>query len=177
MKRKHIDCIWLWISIISFLLLSLSFMLMPIESEDSFEGLSKFSLVAGIMFWISLVAGIVTQIVLVHRRKKWYVANRVKRGQFQQKIGIISFFRNAYAIMADIVAILSLIGLIIAMVATHGTGYICYILVSVFVFAFCMHCILNGKVYYYVINQNKLLQNIERERANKSKEERVRENA
>lgn len=169
MSRKQVDSIWLGISIFFFFMLSVSFLLMPLGSETPTESISLYTLVAGLMFWISIVMGIVTQCVLAYRRKDWYVIHRIRKARASQKIGFVSFFKNTYAAIADVVAIFSLIGLVIAMIATHGSGYICYVFVSLFVFSFSMHCILNGKVFYHIVNQNKLLQAIEKERANSSK--------
>lgn len=165
MKRKQVDVIWLVISIVSFFLMSFSFMLMPVETSSSFGEMSVVSYIAGIMFWLFLITGIVTQIVLFRRRQDWYVINRIRGNRICQKIGIISFFKNIYAIISDVVAVISLVGLIISLVATDGTGYICYVFISIFIFAFCMHCVLNGKNYYHVINQDVMLKNIEKERA------------
>lgn len=169
MSRKQVDTIWLGLSIFFFLMFSVSFLLMPLGSETPTENISAYTMVAGLMFWISIIMGIVTQCVLAHRRRSWYVIHRIRKVSATQKVGLISFFKNSYAIVADVVTILSLIGLVIAMIATQGTGYICYVLVSLFVFSFSMHCILNGKVFYHIINQNKMLQAIEKERANSSK--------
>ena len=169
MNRKQVDGIWLGISIFSFLLLSISFLLMPLGSELPSERISGYTLVSGLMFWISIIVGIAAQCVLAHRRKAWFEIHRVRKVKATQRIGLISFFKNAYAAIADIVAIVSLIGLIIAMVVTQGIGYICYVLIALFTFSFSMHCILNGRIYHYVINQNKLSQAIEKEIANSSK--------
>lgn len=169
MSRRSIDTIWLGLSIFFFLMLAVSFLLMPLGSETHTENISAYTMVAGLMFWISIIMGIVTQCVLAHRRRSWYVIHRVRKVRATQRVGLLSFFKNFYATVADAVTIFSLIGLVIAMIATQGTGYICYVLVSLFVFSFSMHCILNGKVFYHVINQNKLLQAIEKERANSSK--------
>lgn len=169
MSRKSVDTIWFGLSIFFFLMFAVSFLLMPLGSETPTENISVYTMVAGLMFWLSIIMGIVTQCVLAHRRRSWYVIHRIRKARASQKIGLISFFKNAYAIVADVVTILSLIGLVIAMVATQGSGYICYVLVSLFVFSFSLHCILNGKVFYHVINQNRMLQAIEKERANSSK--------
>lgn len=169
MSRKSVDTIWLGLSIFFFLMFAVSFLLMPLGSETPTENISAYTMVAGLMFWISIIMGIVTQCVLAHRRRSWYVIHRIRKVRATQKVGLISFFKNSYAVVADVVTILSLIGLVIAMIATQGTGYICYVLVSLFVFSFSMHCILNGKVFYHIINQNKMLQAIEKERANSSK--------
>lgn len=173
MSRKQVDSIWLGFSIIFFLMLSVSFLLMPLGNEASTESISLYTLIAGLMFWISIIMGIITQCVLAYRRKNWQAIHRIKKARVAQRIGLISFFKNSYAAIADAATILSLIGLVIVMIATQGSGYICYVCISLFVFSFSMHCILNGKVFYYVVNQNKLSQNMEKERANLSKKERI----
>ena len=169
MSRKQVDSIWLGFSIFFFLMLSVSFLLMPFGSDTPVEGISPYTLVAGLMFWISVIMGIATQCVLAYRRRDWYAIHRIRKARSSQKIGLLSFFKNFYAIIADVVATISLIGLVISMIETQGTGYVCYVFVSLFVFSFSMHCILNGKVFYHITNQNKMLQAIEKERANSSK--------
>ena len=163
MKRRKFDCIWFAISVVSFLLLAVSFLLMPIGETDG--GLTTYSIIAGVMFWSSLVLGTASQMILSHRRKMWYVINKVRRARHSRKIGLISFFENVYAGIADVTFIISLIGLVVVLIVTQGTGYICYILMAALVFSFAMHCILNGKIYYHIVNQNKILQ------AEKSKSE------
>lgn len=169
MNRKKTDVIWLALSIFFFTALAVSFLLMPLGGDRLTDSISGYALAAGVMFWISVIMGIVTQCVLSYRRKAWYGIHHIRKGRTSHKIGVISFFKNVPAIVADIVAALSLIGLVIVMVVTNGTGYICYISVSLFVLSFSMHCIFNGKIYHYVVNQNKILQAVEKERANSSK--------
>ena len=176
MNRKQVDSIWLGVSIFFFFMLAVSFLLMPLESETPTESLSIYTLVAGLMFWISIMMGIVTQCVLAHRRKSWHTIHRIKKARLSQRVGIISFFQNTYAAVADVFTILSILGLIIAMIVTQGMGYVCYILVCLFVFSFSMHCILNGKIFYYIINQDKILKTIEKERINSVKKERKERN-
>lgn len=176
MNRKQVDSIWMGVSVFSFLSLSISFLLMPLGSETSNGSLSVYTLVAGIMFWVSLFLGIVTQCVLSHRRKMWYVIHRVRRLRTGQKTGLVSFFENPFAAVADIALIITLIGLIITVVLAQGGEYLYYILISVLVFSFSMHCILNGKTFYHVTNQNKMLHAIKNERADLSKEERKEKN-
>ncbi len=172
MNRKMVDTVWLGISIFFFLMFAVSFLLMPLESEVPTENTSVYSLVAGLMFWSSIIMVIVTQCVLAFRRKYWFETHRIRKVRASQKIGVISFFENIYATVADIVSILSFIGFIVSTIVTHGTGYICYVLLSLFVFSFGMHCVLNGRIYYYVVNQNKYIQAVEKEQTNLFKQER-----
>ena len=169
MSRKQVDAIWLGCSIFFFLMLSVSFLLMPLGGDAPTEEISSYAIVSGIIFWLSILMGSATQYVLAYRRRSWYKINRLRKVRTAQKIGLISFFKNTYAVVADAIAILSLLGLVIAMIVTQGTGYICYVFVSLFVFSFSMHCILNGKIFYYIVNQDKTLQTVEKERSIPSK--------
>lgn len=134
--RKKINISLFVISIIGFLLLSVSFLLMPLNNE-----LSKPNFLAGILFWLSCVIGVVPQILL---------SLRINHNNSRHGIGLLKFFQNPYAIISDIAFVISVIGLIVAMVLTDGTGYLCYVFISMTVFFFAMHCIFNGKNYFYI---------------------------
>ncbi len=166
MRSQKGDYVWFFISLISFLSLSASFLIMPLNSDITIGNLSIVALVSGLLFWASLVCGIFTQIVISRRVKDWLAANRIRKSSLIGRAGAISFFRNAYAVISDIVTIISLIGLLISMVLTHAVGYICYIFLAVFVFSFCMHCILNGNSFYIISNKDKIYQAINKERTN-----------
>lgn len=152
--NKKIDWILLFISLISFLLTATSFLLMPMETDNSL-----FTVVCGVIFWLFLIIGIVLQVVLASRRRKWYTSNRIRRSRNKAKsVGIISFFQNIPAIISDIVMGLSVIGLVISVSVTDGTGYICYVCIAVLIFSFSAHCVFNGKIYHHIINCDKELQ-------------------
>lgn len=152
MIRKQTDNILMLISILFFLMFSISFLLMPLGEETSNGKISVYTLVVGLMFWISIIMAIVIQCILSYRMKKRVMIHSTEKEILEQKIGLVSFFKNIYAIVADVIMIVSLIGLIIAMISTQGLGYVCYIFISLLVFFFSMHCILNGKVFCYIIN-------------------------
>lgn len=145
----------LYISIGSFFLMSVSFLLMPIDFAA--KEMSKGSIVVGIMFWASLVLGVATQVLLGYARKTWFVRNRIRRSRTKSRVGVIAFLQNVPACIADGLLAVSLIALSVAVVVTDATGYLCYVFMALTVFAFCMHCIFNGKVYYFLTNQDALL--------------------
>lgn len=160
---KNKEVALLYTSIGSYFLMSVSFLLMPIDFAA--KGLQIINLLIGIIFWVFLALGIITQCVLGHLRKKWFLKNRIRRFKFSNKIGLISFAKNMQACIADGIFVISLIGLVISVVATSGIGYACYIFMALLVFSFCMHCILNGKIYYYIMNQDKIKKALQKERA------------
>ncbi len=167
-KGKRSEYILFAISILLFTGLSASFSLMPIDGKEAVNGISVYTFAAGIMFWSCLVGTAIVQCVLSHKRKAWYAENRIRRSRVKRRPGIISFFENPGAVCADIAAVLNLAGFVAALILTKGTGYICYILLSLFVLSFCMHCTLNGKIFYYITNKEKIFGEMKKERAKSS---------
>ena len=171
MQQKRRNIILLCVSIGSFLLMSLSFLIMPakISNIDS----RVINVIIGSVFWGFLIIGVLIQVILVQRRKAWFRRNRLRRNplSLHSRVGIFKFAQNVFGCIADAIFGFSLIFLIIALVLTRSTGYICYIALSVFVFAFCMHCILNGKVFYFIQNQDKILFEFKREQQSKLEKE------
>lgn len=153
MKNQKSELILLIVSIASFLLLSLAFVLMPLKN---ITGMAVFSILPGIMFWLFLLLGILTQVLLANKRKNWIVKNKAQMNAFYKKrIGIFSFAQNPPAIIADVICMLSIIAFVVAMYLTNGTGFR-YICIAIAIFSFCMHCILNGKIYDYITKKNKI---------------------
>ncbi len=173
MKQRKLDIFLLCVSMGSFFLMSLSFLIMPITIPNIEPQI--LDIIAGSAFWSFLIIGVAMQIVLARRRKAWSRRNHLWLNQksLYSKVGMIAFAQNVFGCIADVMLGLSLIFLIIALVLTKSTGYICYIAFAIFVFAFCLHCILNGKVFYFIHNQDKILSEIEREKHAK----RVKENS
>ncbi len=175
MKNKNNDILLFGASVISFLVFALSFILMSADGTVNGVGPSLQTVVAGVTFWISAISCAVTQVILVRMGKKWCRENSVDKKFLQALPGIISFFKNPYATVFDTMAALSLGGFTAAMVMTDGSGYVCYVILSIFVFTFSMHCVLNGKTYYILFNRKKLLQ-LSRKEKTESVNERSRKN-
>lgn len=142
------DSIWVGVSITGFLILSTSFLLMGAYDNE------MITMVAGIMFWLGLLLGVLFQILLATHIRKTTVKNRTCRGTKRRAmIGIFSLFSNPVAIIFDLLMVVSLAGLIISIISTGGMEYICYVFLATTVFTFCMHCIFNGRIYFYVSNK------------------------
>ena len=142
MSRKK-DEAWMIISIGSFVVMSISFLLMPINMTVKRYGIIEY--VPGLVFWVGLVTGIIGQIVLIVRCRKRIMRHKAKenRGHIR-RIGLFYFFQNVPAIIVDLSLVISLTGVIISTNVTQGMSYICYIFLSVCTLAFCLHCIFNG---------------------------------
>lgn len=158
MKQNKADRFLLGISIGGFAILAISFMLMPVEG---------LGFVPGILFWVGLLTGVVLQIVLEARRNSLFAKYNVKRETMQKaRNGLLSFRSNSLAAIADVILIISAVATILTFILTKGTGYLCYVCLSALVFSFCMHCILNGRIYIFVKNQSKVRQVLEQKKAN-----------
>lgn len=150
MKPYQKDRLWLCLWILCYLLLAVSILLMAMDIPPT----SALRWVPGGLFWISLLGGLSVQIVLTRRRHQWYHSGAARRGRFSRGIGMLMFFKNRYAAVADLTAIISLCALVISLWLTRGYGFASYLCMAVFVFAFSMHGILNGKIFYYVMHRD-----------------------
>ena len=164
-NRKNL--ILFWISVCCFFLMSALFLIMPLNFAT--KQTKIIDLLIGVSFWVLMFAGIATQIVLAQIRKKWFIRNRVRRYPFTKTIGVFSFLKNLPGSIADGVLVVSIIGLIVAVFATDGMGYACYVFVALLVFSLCMHCIFNGNIYYFLTNQDEILQNVKSKHSEKEK--------
>lgn len=154
MREDKIDLIWLITSIAGFALMSTSFLLMPLDKTA--EQYDAMDVIPGVVFWVFLTLGIVGQIILAIKRKKFFESDRRKRFQSRKgRIGLLNVFKNIPAIVADVGFVISLVGFVIATKITNGMGYVCYILIAICVFTFCSHCIFNGKIYEYTTSLSK----------------------
>lgn len=126
-------------SIIGFLFVSVSFLLMPLNNDSS-----EPNMFAGVFFWCSLLISIVFQVILSFRIRK------ANRNNTKHGLGLLKFFQNKYAKISDVVFVISAIGLLVAMITTDGLGYSCYTFLAMTVFFFSMHCIFNGKNYNHI---------------------------
>ncbi len=165
MKDKN--KIYFWLSILSFFILSVSFLLMPIR-------MVVVNRIMGVVFWISLLCGILTQILLSRgisrerKKKEKALENgqssllkepKEKRGRIFGNIGIFSFLRNPIAMLADLLLAVSFLGFLLVMLFTNKSGYICFIFIALLIFSFSMHCIWNGKCCFYLFHLSNPLKN------------------
>ncbi len=137
----------LWLTLGGFCVMGVSFLLMM--PHPKLSGPTA-SLLAGILFWLSLVTGVTCQSILSCRRRAWERKNHKKSGW--KKVGLFCFWQNRAAAVADTLMAASLVALIISLAVTNASGYACYVFLGLFVTAFASHCIFNGKNYRYVFS-------------------------
>lgn len=145
--RKR-DRISFWVSVFGFALLAVSFLLMPLDEQLMPQNPRIWNIVTGSWFWISLAAGSTAQIMLW---KSWKKNSEKSAGG--QRPGVFRFFQNRAAAVADVIWIGSLIGEVVCMFSQDIAEYSSFVFLSLCVFSFSMHCILNGRIYSYMIKK------------------------
>lgn len=167
MRNERSNAAWLTVSVLAFLLMSAAFTIMPLEVPYNSVVLS---LLPGAMFWAGLMIGIVTQIVLSCRCRKWRADSRGgKQRASNKRIGLLSFLQTVPGCIADVTCIISAVALTLSLILTRSRGYFCYVFMALFVFSFCMHCVFNGKIYYQIKHQGKLSGNFEKAKLKEAK--------
>lgn len=152
MDKKSVDKALLLMSIILFLIMSASFLLMPLDIYKEELQSSSINIISGLCFWISLLAGCMMQFIITKRRKRCGKDRRQKQNN-KKRIGAVSFFENKLAMAADLIMLAAFIACIAMFAFTSASGYVCYIIFAVFVFSFCMHCVLNGKNFRFAVGR------------------------
>ena len=139
----------LFISIFLFAIMSAVFLILPLGNELP-NGTSSISIITGVLFWGGFIMGCVMQFVLMIQYRKLV---GIGKGQKTEKMGLISFFKNKIATIFDLLFVISLISLIVEKIWTDMTLYVCFVSLSLLIFSFIMHCILNGKIFRYIFKK------------------------
>lgn len=148
MKRVQMDKLFLYLSIFGFLMAA---------SSCAFAAFVENEIILRTMFWFGLALGIALQVVLGQRRRNFLKKNGINGKNIRKsRIGLLNFAANSWALAADLGFFASLIATVVAMVATRGYGIVCYYLIGSSILFFCLHCIFNGKIYFYIKNQKKI---------------------
>ena len=137
--------------VIFLVVLSASFVFMPFGVQMADESMTL-TYISGTMFWIGFIGTIVTAVCITASRCR----SKDFRKEYpdQKQLGLIHFFKNKPAIACDILMLVSLIGFIITSIWVEATIFP-YIFLSILIFSFGMHCMLNGSNYIYINQVNK----------------------
>ena len=165
MKRITIDRTLLVLAVLAFFLMSVSFAFMPIAG---------IGWIPGVLFWGGFLSGIILVVLLEVRRRAFFIACKEDYKRLQKpRNGLLSFGSNLPAIVADCLLAVGVLATVLAFVLTEGTGLACYSCISVTLFSFCMHCILNGRIYVYSKNRDKIRRLLEQKIVKKEGEKGI----
>ena len=129
------------------MLLSLSIAFMHLSSKIA-ETFRAASVISGACFWIGFIGTVVTAVRINHFRKRSALFKGFQPKQ--KKLGLIHFFQNKTAKFFDILMFISLVSFLIFVLFVKNNA-ISFVFLSIFVFSFGMHCMLNGTNYEYII--------------------------
>lgn len=167
MRKIRTDMILLSLSACGFTLMAFSFVLMPFKSVG---------ILPGMLFWGGLLIGSILQFVLEGRRRAFFKKYEVAIEKMQKpKNGLLSFGSNKEARIADYAMAISFVLTVLTYAVTEGAGFLCYVLIATTVLSFCLHCILNGRIYFHANHQTRVRQVLEQRRENNQDEERENE--
>ena len=130
--------------VIFLLIVSFSIILMPIGSLNNGRYIMY---LAGAAFWIGFIGAVCMAVKINNSRKSNYQFNE-KYGGVKQ-LGLIHFFQNKDAVFIDVIMLVAVTGLVLAKLFVNYLIVI-FIFLAIFVFAFGMHCMLNGINYKYI---------------------------
>lgn len=145
-KNNKTEKYLFYITVFFITVFSISFLFMPIASDQAQKNNKVWLIVTGLLFWINLFGAYGVLIYINRKRKKYYTQ---KQEPLSSKPGIISFFSNPIAIASDIVMIIGIIGLICCLLLLRNES-LNTVFLSVSVFSFQMHCLFNGRNYLFI---------------------------
>lgn len=154
-KKKHHQklqkkqLLYLYMAFLAVLSISVFLMPMGIKIADKTKILTYLS---GTMFWVGFVGTICIALYITYlrRRSKAFADEK----SIHKRLGIILFFQNRPAIISDVLLFVALIGFIITRVLSETTVFP-FLFLSLFIFSFGMHCMLNGSNYNYIKYQTR----------------------
>ena len=124
-----------------------SYLLMPAAVRTFASGESRGLLLAGCVFWIPLLAGY-GLIALANSKRKAFSDGRQDGDiAMQRRMGIVTFFSNTPAVIADSALIAGSIALAILCLCGGTSRYITYVMLAIVSFSLNMHGLFNGRIY------------------------------
>ncbi len=139
-----------WISVACLFVNACSFAVMPFARDKMLAGDDgNLFLICGLMFWIPLVLGYLLLAFANAVRRR---AQSAKMGK--KRYGFLHPFSTLPGVAADAVFLVGVF--VTAILLIKGTtSYLVYIFLTVTVFSFHLHGILNGVNFIYITDQEK----------------------
>ena len=136
-----------YLSVISFLISSVTILFMPFGSFEQ-DGKQTLAFILAIVFWLFFILGFVFLLPISKQRKS------DKNFKSKGGIGLLRFFSNKPAMIADGLMIAGIIALILTFIIPTLPGWITLVATFTAVFFLEMHGIFNGMNYEYMSKTN-----------------------
>lgn len=127
---------------VSFMMLGSFLIMLSLLVDYNTAGIkSKLSYFASFMFWLFIISAWVMQFIS-YKSIKEHVA-------YKSRPAVIKFFSNKFAVIADTAMIILLV-LTFTFFVINKNEVLQVLLLSLFIFAFQLHIVLNGKNFRYL---------------------------
>lgn len=133
-------------SMASFLISSLSFLMIPFSSFEGSKLQKALAYMVGFLFWIGLIVGLILTHYLSKIRQEYNY-----RKYFLP--GIFCFFKNKKSRVCDILMIISAIAFIVVKTSFSNKILVLSITLSLLIFSVYIHSILNGNNYAFAVKK------------------------
>lgn len=142
----------LLISILGFFVSALTVVLLPYTGGGSENTMSFIDVLVGALFWIGIIVGIVfyTWVWLIVRKDIQF--HKVK---LMMKPAFQNFGSNTEAMITDIIFLVAVAGVIVSIFVPNMPDILILTCLFFMIYNFCMHFVLNGRVYKYVFKRKR----------------------
>lgn len=140
----------LCLSVLFVFLGSLTILFMPLSSGVPNVTNNVSVYITGFLFWMFFIIGYGLLFYTGKKIKKKKTNHKKRRKALP---GIFVFFSNKPATIFDLFSAVLFLLFIILLIA-EVSNYFPYVILTLLVFSFNMHCILNGKIYRAIKNEN-----------------------
>ena len=133
-------------------LLGASFLAMPfsVQAQSNIP-----VIIVGSAFWAGLLFGLVFLVLMLLKYKRWHKQEHGDEIPKRKIPGVLRFFKNMYASIADGVFLASVISFIALMFTKYNNAYVIYVLLFLMIVSFGLHGVLNGNIYNEIKRKNK----------------------
>lgn len=145
------------ISMLSFIASGAGLLFVPFANINQ-KGFEKaLGIFIALLFWGGIICGIFFLLKTNERRR--LLESRLARKKIQTatagRLGVLSFFKNKIAMIADIVFAVSVVSFILCVIFAADNAWACIILIVLLYWSFTLHCFLNGKNFFYIFSYKK----------------------
>ena len=135
-----------WFALILLFLMSASFLLMPLSVQLASQD-QKVTVQISLMFWGSGLVGYILLFLAERERRRLVSSKGEDIKKPKDRPGIIMFFSNPPAKVADIILIFSAVAFAVLCFTPWRDRYIAYLLLFLLFFSLHLHCLFNGRIY------------------------------
>lgn len=130
---------------IGFLLL----LCIPLVDTTGYQIQKLGALLLAAIFWLCIMLEIFFTFRCKRERVRLEKEHYRSRWMRHMLPGVISFFKNLEATVADIILVITVISTVIVILSRVSSGFISIGSIAILFLSFNMHCLLNGKNYRY----------------------------